>query len=293
MTEIYIEISNTQVGKLIFDESAAGLLRQPARRTAEGFVMTIPTSLHLEWSRELQPCVSRIRARIQLEGDETDLGIASDDTLHQAARPRSANNVELEWRGSFAVLELIEKRRKNGLSPRFLLQCSGEAFYSKEVDGVPLRSVSTVFHGTARVQYPIDSWLQWMGALGRTANVLVEVPLPGVAPTGWDAIFESLEEARVAIGRGGETGWRGAIVAVRTALEKWDRLEKPQFGPGWAAPPVPEREKWTKEQRREALRWWLYQFCHLAAHEQARRWAREDAVVALSVLASLVSARDP
>lgn len=293
MTEIPIHIGNSPVGTLVFEQSAAGLQRRAAQRTAEGFLMPIPGKLHLEWNRGLQPHVSGLRACIRLQGDDTELGIASDHAVHQAARPYSDINVDLEWRGSFRALELIEMRRNHGTSPCFQFQCSGEAFYAKEIESTVFRTIPTIFHGSVNVQYPMDAWLDRVGSLGHSANVLVEVPLPGAAPAGWDQVFGCLEEARVALIRGGETGWRGAMVAARTALEKWEGLEAAQFGPGWAAPSRPDREKWTKEQRREALRWWLYQFCHLAAHEQASHWTRSDAIVALSTLASLLSAREP
>jgi hypothetical protein len=297
MTEIPIEIGATPVGKWVFDDSAGGLHRQQARRTADGFVMPFPSRLHLRWNGDLQPYVSGLRARIRLPDDGTELGVAYDDSLYQAARPNSEPDACLEWRGSFAALDLLEKRR-NGRPPRLQLECQGEVCYAKTVGGKGtlaeiLRTIPVRFFGVVQVEYPLDAWVDRIRMLGRFANILVEVSVPGQAPAEWTSVLASLEEARLAITRGGESGWRAAIVAIRTALEKWKGIEEPALGPGWNPVSRPDLEEWTKDQRANALRWWLHQFCHLAAHEEARQWARADATLALSIAAALVSARDP
>jgi hypothetical protein len=293
-TEVAIQIGGTIVGKWMFEESSGALQWSRAKRSADGFVIGIPSKLHLEWRGDLQPCVSNLRVKILLQNADTELGVAYDHAVYRSARPSGECIAGLEWRGGLSALEFLEKRR-NGLPPKLRFECWGQAWYAVPREGATeaVPTVAEGFYGSVNIQYPLDAWVEQIRMVGTTANILVEVPLPAQLDPPWMPILISLEEARSAITRGGEQGWRATIVAARTALEKWQEVEAPQFGPAWNPPSGNDREAWTKEQRREALRWWLHQFCHLAAHADARHWTREDAVFALATLAALVAAREP
>ena len=61
----------------------------------------------------------------------------------------------------------------------------------------------------------------------------------------------------------------------------------------WQAPRPSDRNSRSKHQRMDNLRWHLLQYAHLAPHTEAGEWSRDDAVLAISTLCSLLAVRDP
>jgi hypothetical protein len=61
--------------------------------------------------------------------------------------------------------------------------------------------------------------------------VLLEVPFPGQAPQGWEAVWKAVQEAIMSLEQGGEIGWKHCISAARLALENWQKIEKEDHGP--------------------------------------------------------------
>jgi hypothetical protein len=96
--EIDIRIGGRDVGKWIFDENPLALA---ARRTAEGFRLTLPSKIQLEYdgSGLPQPLVTNVRAEIATV-DGAEVGVAFDSGIYAGATPCSDSPMELVWRGS-------------------------------------------------------------------------------------------------------------------------------------------------------------------------------------------------
>jgi hypothetical protein len=100
-------------------------------------------------------------------------------------------------------------------------------------------------------------------------------------------------EAGDSFEQGGTTGWKGCVVAVRLTLEKWQKIEPEQHGPGWKSPAPADRQARTWRERLDNVRWHLLQCAHDAAHSAADEWTRDDAILMLATLSSLLAERKP
>jgi hypothetical protein len=303
-----IEINNGRgsvIGSVIFDENP---VRLQVFHRANGFYLQLPItiSLNLVSRRHPIPMVSDFRGTIfagppnrQIEvgrmlwnssfsggyGDEQQPGGSSSTCAH------------MTWLGSFADLAFYEKLRDGG-SVQFVIQFEGDLcyLYSKPESYHMLRTEPHRFRpntGVVTLTYPKEIWVNMLRELGVAENVLVEVPLPGHRSPDWDGVWEGLRNARDAFEQGGSTGWKNCIMGVRLALERWQKIEKEDMGPGWHAPTLQEREARTKKQRFDNLRWHLYQAAHRGAHTGADEWSRDDAVLLLSTLSALLAERKP
>jgi hypothetical protein len=160
-----IHVAGRVVGSIFFEESDAALKRERPRRTADGFRLTIPASLTLEWQREgWQPLVSNLRAEIYSNDDAgVEVGVAEDLNNYLPLNPRLGDKpLELRWRGSTAALALLEKRWRSSL-PKLLLRCSGEVSPVYTPDGA--RSFMPNYRGAperifsdVHVIYPRGIW---------------------------------------------------------------------------------------------------------------------------------------
>lgn len=296
ISPIQITISNRQIGRIDFAESDSALREQGIRRTADGFVFTLPATITLDWQNDdWMPFVSNLHAQIFVDDNSgTELGMAFDRKIYTAAKPRIEASLALEWRGSFEALQLLEKRR-DGRPPKLYIQCFGEAapiFTSPE--GQHVRGVPTVrFGGGVHLAYPQDTWSSILDDMGVTGSVLVEMPVRKNFPEAWREIYAGLHEARRNLARGGSDGWKGCVAVVRLALEKWRELEPEELGPAGQAANSDARQARTKAQRIDALRLHLYQLANLPHHSPADEWRREDAVLAFTMLAALLAERNP
>lgn len=122
--------------------------------------------------------------------------------------------------------------------------------------------------------------------LGVAENVLLEIPLPTSPPAPWDEVWNALTEARDTFEHGGSTGWKGCVTAVRLALDKWRQIEEEDLGPT-------DKQARTKLQRFENLRWNLLQYAHYGPHSRADEWTRDDALLMLAALSTLLAVRKP
>src|SRR5439155_15691305 len=148
-------------------------------------------------------------------------------------------------------------------------------------------------HGEVEVSYPTEVWIKMLRALNASYPVLLEVPLPSSPPTPWDGVWGAIAEGTTAVERGGETGWKGCISAVRLALDRWREIEAEDMGPGWARPNGDDLRKRTTKQRLDNIRWHLREYTHLAPHSGAEEFARDDALLMLSTLSALLVVRKP
>lgn len=298
MTNI-IEVRNESratIGNITFNGSPD---RLTARRTAAGFEVEIPltVALQLNSTSDSQPLVTDLSASITALNDQHHalfLGRARHNGWFTGAIPTSNNPTVLVWEGPLTALATYEKFR-DVQRPRFRLSVLGQLSHLLPPPGRRVRTEPQQVYGDVGISYPTEVWIKAIRDVGVSQAIFLEVPLPSSPPTPWDVVWRSVAEAATAFERGGETGRRGAIVAVRQALDDWRKIdgEREDPGPGWKAPTKEEREARTARQRLDAIRWHLREYAHLAAHTEASQWSRQDALLLLSTLAALLAVRSP
>lgn len=297
---------DTYVGSVTFNESPQ---RLHAERTADGFRLQIPITISFKLvpRGEPMPFVGNFHGLIYAgedQGPKIQVGEMRMESWHKGGfydKPEHAGKYDrddsMTWSGSLAQLAVYERIR-NGRQPKFDIRFTGELCFLLPTNHQYhyVRSEPNYFHhryGDLRVSYLKETWVEMLRGLGVVENVLVEVPLPGSPSPDWDEVWRGLVDARNAFEQGGSTGWKGCVTGVRLALEKWQKLEPEDKGPGWISPSVTDRQARTKKQRLDNLRWHLLQVAHLGAHTGAEDWSREDAQLMLSTLSVLLAERKP
>jgi hypothetical protein len=101
----------------------------------------------------------------------------------------------LVWSDALSAITYYERVRA-GRPPRFRIALRAEACYLLNHQTQWLRSAPAEIAGDAEVGYPTHAWIAMLRDMKVAENVLVEVPLPGTPPIGWEAIWEALIEAR-------------------------------------------------------------------------------------------------
>ncbi|MGB9181986.1 MAG: hypothetical protein WCB68_22340 [Pyrinomonadaceae bacterium] len=305
-----IEIRNNYedlVGHITFIENPFPL---NANRTATGFNMRIPIEITFRLVAEGEPIpmLSNFRGTI-FAGDSSDhsmeIGhIGSNSRLSGSHTSEKfgetyAMDPGVYWMGTFTELAVYEKIRE-GRQPIFQVRFRCELSYllsqnrNQRYRTCTELTPARIGNGEdVEIIYPTETWINMLRSLKLAENVLVEIPLPSSPLSPWDEVWQALVEAKDYFERGGTTGWKGCVAAVRLALEKWQRIEKEDMGAGWKAPSVNERKERTKQQRFDNLRWHLYQCAHLGVHSKANNWTRDDAVLLLSTLSALLAERNP
>lgn len=151
----------------------------------------------------------------------------------------------------------------------------------------------TKFHEWGKIGYSQRVWTKMVRDVGVQDSILVEIPFRSDPPTGWEPIWAALRDAKDSFDAGGSTDWNNTARSVRLALEEWRKLEKEDQGAGWQGPKIADFQSRTKAQRIDNLRWHLIQLAHYAAHTKADEWTRDDALLLLSTLCSLLAERKP
>lgn len=291
------------VGSVTFDENPR---RLHAERTADGFKLRIPVqiSFRLVPRGEPMPMLGDLRGRIYAgedTGPKIEVGEMKMDGWHTGGYSETGGDYGREdsmiWYGSLKELAVYENIRA-GRQPRLDIHFTGELSFllpHEHPRHMARSEPQRVYHrhGNLTVTYPKEVWVQMLRDIGVAENVLVEVPLPGSPSPDWDDVWRGLVDARKAFEQGGSTGWKGCVTGVRLALEKWQKVEPEDKGPGWVSPSRADREARTKQQRLDNLRWHLLQVAHLGAHTGAEDWSRDDAQLMLSILSVLLAERKP
>jgi hypothetical protein len=207
----------------------------------------------------------------------------------------SSRTESLTWQGSLAEMAIFEKFR-DGRVPQLWIDLNGEFCYLLDAahSNYDVRTEPQRFsprNGYFQISYPREVWIKMLHGLGVAENVLVEVPLPGTPSAEWNPVWKALIDARNYFEQGGETGWKGCVSSVRLALEKWQKIEVEDPGPGFTRPSVPDREARTKKQRLDQLRWDLLQMAHQGPHTHTDLWTRDDALLMLAMLSALLAER--
>jgi hypothetical protein len=292
-----LDETRTRIGAIAFDPSPAHL---SVRRTASGFEMTLPITVRLEFKATTapQPLVTDLSATITAIDDQQRgifLGRARQEGWFTGSIPSSNVTSGLVWEAPLVALAAYEKFR-DVQRPRFRIALLGQlSFLLPPASGRKVRTEPQQVYGDVEITYPTEVWIRAVREVGVLQAIYLEVPLPSSPQKPWDAVWRSVAEAAMAFERGGETGRRGAIVAIRQALDDWRSIdgEREDMGPGWKYPDKEDREKRTARQRLDAIRWHLREFAHLGAHSGAEHWSRQDAVLLLSSVSSLLALRRP
>jgi hypothetical protein len=305
MTKVVeIRVSRDRLeGAITFEENPAHL---HAQRTAAGFKLSIPIKIgfYSVLDGEPMPMLSNLRGTVlvinSLNGSKLEVGRVYNDSWFTGYRrreedPRSLREREdsLTWEGSLTELAVFEKFR-DGRVPQLEIDLRGEFCFllSRVHQYLGVRTEPQQFYSSnAQITYPREVWIKMLRGLGVAENVLVEVPLPGVPSADWDPVWKGLIDARNYFEQGGETGWKGCVSSVRLALEKWQKKEAEDPGPGFVKPSVADRESRTKKQRLDQLRWDLLQMAHQGPHTHTDLWTRDDALLMLSTLSALLAER--
>jgi hypothetical protein len=292
---IDITVNRTHRGTIEINDEFDRLM---CNRTAEGFYIGLPAKVNLRATTEHVGwhMVRNLRGELYMRhrtDSPIEVGLVQNPGFY-IGTPECSTATSLVWIGSPQSLALVEKLR-DGRSADFQLWLHGEwcALVEYGASSSRIPTEPTAFHGCAEISYPIEVWTYMLRELHMAENVFVEIPLSIAPPSPWDEVWQALIEARDAFERGGSTGWKGCVTAVRLALERWQGIEKEDMGPGWTSPSRNDRSQRTKRQRLDNLRWHLLQIAHLGAHSAAQDWSRDDALLLLSTLSSLLAERKP
>lgn len=292
----------------VFGETIANVkFNMPAEqfrisREVSEFTIEIPITIRFNTMppdlEHLHPVLSNLWGEV-IVSDKVGKGHCIGKVLQldfrQDYRPNSDNTSSIKWTGNLASLAYFEKFR-DGDVPKFNLSVRGELYYVLETgrEKTPqIKTESRDFWLSSNIEIAKDIWINRLRRINFLENILIEIPLPSSPMSPWDDVWKALVEARDAFEKGGSTGWKHCIVSCRLALEKWQKIEPEDKGPGWVSPSSPDRQARTKSQRLDNIRWHLLQLAHHSAHSHADDWKREDALIVLSTLSALLAERNP
>jgi hypothetical protein len=292
-SHIDIALHSETVGSIAFTQPDDGFA---ATRTASGFRVQIPAVLGF-WapSGDRSPLLLEdLRAIFWVPdatGKRLEIGTAACSSRFRD--PHRKALIALAWDWTLPALAFYEKLRA-GREPRFYLTISGDIRYILPGQaGREPCSVPHPFFQSGEVVYSRDVWTKMLRDLNLGDAILLEIPFRSDPPSGWEAVWGALSDARDLFDKGGSTGWNGCVSQVRLALERWQEIEKEDQGPGWQRPQPSDLQSRTKSQRTDNLRWHLIQWAHLAPHTKADEWTRDDAILALSTVRALLAVRNP
>lgn len=247
----------------------------------------------------LRLSISSITAEIGIAGQPSPirLGVAIDPLSHVIdtdyifplgqKHTMIRSNVGLLL--SLASLEAIERIRAFQ-APEFTLLLHGTAMVHENATGHDHICCLQVGSGMP-IQFHADRdiWVQHVRNVSPVGSVLVEIPLPVTRGEPWNRVWKALDNASRNLAQGGEMGCKNCVIEVRQALDAWRSIESFEAGGPQA------RKKQDKRQRLHDAASALFHYCSLSVHgdEHQTDWTRADAVLALSTLCALLSARDP
>jgi hypothetical protein len=288
--------NGVEVGTIVF---GANLERLGVRKTASGADIEFPMVINLGFNSTVdpQPLLTDVHAQITGVSEQRTmlpLGRGRCVGWFMGAMPSASISTNLVWEAPLTALAAYEKFR-DVEPPRFQFAVLAELAFLLPASGSQIRTGPHQVYGEVEVTYPAEVWTKATRNSGVSQAVFLEIPLPASPPGPWDAVWRSIGEAAVAFERGGETGRKGAILAIRQALDEWRKIEgeREDLGPGWKAPSMEDRNARTARQRLDALRYHLREYANLAAHSEATGWSREDASLLLATISALLAIRKP
>lgn len=286
-----------------FPNQAAGHIDFPGQRvslsrTADGAM------LRLDYSITLAPglciSVSGITGEIGFTANQSclALGVALDPHCHvvhtgyKFATGATQSTVQgyLQVPLSLTALEAVERLRQD-IPPEFTVVMHGSVLVYDEqtnlYDACRFQ-VNGNSYDAVRFRADRDNWVRQVRNVSPMGSVLVEIPLAIDRSAPWNQVWKHLESAAEGLAQGGEMGSKHCISEVRQAIESWRQIEKfPTLGPK-------DRQQ-NKQQRLLGVADSLFHYCSLSVHADEHRasWSRADAILALTILRALLSARNP
>jgi hypothetical protein len=190
-----------------------------------------------------------------------------------------------------AVLAEYERLR-NGNPPHFRVRVFGDIALQLPTSqpGLETMTAPRRFWGNDELDYPAELWANCLRSLCFTDIVMLEIPIADEAPPGFETVWQQIRIARDLLMRGGPFAWESCGMAVRQALEAWE-----QVSPATGSQRQDGRHA-TKLERLYRLRASLQYYVGYAAHNQHDNepaWTREDALLAITTLCALLTARKP
>lgn len=291
-------IYGEKIAKINFNEPADHLR---IIRNATEFIVEIPIVILFgsmpDELKHLRPSLNHLWGEVYVSNNNKNYSVGKILQLDfkEDFRPNNDTQARIKWSGNLSSLALFEKIR-NGMAPKIQLSLHGEFYYVVEIDKPKtpgLRTESRTFWLNYNVEIPKDLWVKQLRNIDFLENILIEIPLPVSPGSDWEDVWKAMIDARDSFEKGGTTAWKDSIVSCRLALEKWQKIEKEDMGPGWQSPSVTDRSSRTKKQRLDNLRWHLLQLAHYSAHSHADEWKRDDALIMISALSALLAERNP
>jgi hypothetical protein len=187
-----------------------------------------------------------------------------------------------------AALEAAERIRE-GEPPAFTIVLHGSAFVAnKETGGYDLCRVDIAQPGPIQLRADRDVWQSQVRNASPMGSVLVEIPLAVTRDAPWDRVWARLDAASASLSQGGESGNKHCVIEVRQALDAWRKIDQ------FETTTTGGKQK-DKGQRLRDVANALYHYFSLSAHgdEHQEEWTRAEAILALSSLCALLSARNP
>lgn len=284
--------SGQEAGSLAFSEKEILL-----SKTADGAMLRLGYVMHLVPSVHVS--ISCITGEVAFRGKQPpdlQLGIAFDphcyvvDTDHEFQHGVRQLLVrgQLQLPLTLAALEAAERFR-DGAPPEFVITLHASVFVeNKEAGRFDACRLDLAPSGPLQFQAHRDTWQNQIRNVSPMGSVLPEIPLAVTRQAPWDRVWARLDAASANLAQGGENGYKNCVSEIRQALDAWRKLD------GFEAGSQAGKQK-DKRQRLHDTANALYHYCSLSVHadEHQANWARADAVLALSTLCALLSARDP
>lgn len=289
------------IADLKFNEPPTAL--RIIRSGQQEFTVEIPVTIKFyempDRIKNLRPCLDSIWGDVYVRDPQNKnqpVGRILQLDFKHDSNPYYDQEVRVRWTGHISNLASFEKIR-NGSSPRLDISFHGEYYYLVTIENLEpvsqLRSRSSVFWINKEIEFAKEVWIEALRKIDFLENILIEIPLPSIPPSPWEEVWSAVVDAREAFEHGGKTAWKNCIASVRLALEKWQKIDKEDMGPGWKSPSTADRASRTKEQRIDNIRWHLQQLAHYSVHSHADEWTREDAILMLSSISALLAIENP
>lgn len=264
-----------------------------ASRTAGGFKFDVPAKITImaPLGGSHVPMLSGLHGVLSVHNpSEIEIGCLRATGTYLGASTQHDIPGSLVWRGPLQELAFYEKIRQTK-PPSLRVQIWGEVFLLKSAPNQPLRldEAPTQFYGTTQLTVPVHIWASALRKVGVIDAVFLEISNPVVGPPALKRVWESLQDAKDSFDEGGESGWRSCGVHVREALTAWQDEVPLDLGKNLANSDL------TKDQRLDNLRNQVRMFTHITAHPDpkvAKSWTRNDALLALGSLCTLLAAKN-
>src|SRR5229473_919068 len=227
VNSVEVRIAGNIVGSITVEPAPTHLR---AHRTAGGFRLHLPLTIRLAMKEadKYRPLVTNVWATLSVQdgnGQIHHLGQARCDGLFLGAYRESVQPGELIWSDVLAALSYYERLR-DGRPARMRFDCSGEACHLFSMSQW-VRTEPQAVSGQAEVEYPAHVWVTMLRELKVAENVLVEVPLPGIPPNGWENVWQ----AHLAAHPGASWSRAEALLMVST-MREWTGLTEPRIVQG-------------------------------------------------------------